>query len=162
RTKELSDVAEQLKNTGTAWRAALGDLNDANLTRFTASHPDWAPRLKPEALPPPDAPPRRATTGELLADLKPSARVDRASARGPARRGSQEGGARRRGHHRAHRLPRFARQGCGPRGRRHHPRAAGTPVHRAATDPRVDDALRGRPPAGARRPSRRRDPPGDA
>ena len=76
RTKDLSDVGEQLRHTGNAWKEALGDLNAADLDRFSISHPDWASRLKPETLNTLDEPARRATTAELLTDLKAAAHAD--------------------------------------------------------------------------------------
>ncbi len=81
RTKDLSDVADQLKHTGTAWKEALGDLNAADLDRFTISHPAWASRLKPEELSKLDEAARRATTAELLTDLRSAAKADPVTAK---------------------------------------------------------------------------------
>jgi hypothetical protein len=38
-------ISEQFKGYSMAWKAALGDLAEAILTRFLAAHPDWAKRV---------------------------------------------------------------------------------------------------------------------
>ncbi len=77
--KSLPDLAEQLRKNGGLWQATLGDLDDANLGRFLAAHPDWAPRIDDAsvAVLGPDG--RRGLAGALLAELAPFTRTDGAT-----------------------------------------------------------------------------------
>jgi len=79
-TKSLPDLSDQLKSHGTAWQAALGDLDAANLDRFLAARPDWTPRLEPAALASLGEPARRAITANLLGELVPFRDEDAATA----------------------------------------------------------------------------------
>ena len=76
-TKTLPDLGEQLRNTGGAWRAALDDLDEANLGRFLAAKKDWPARVEPAAVASLDESGRRALTGALLDDLVAFTRADR-------------------------------------------------------------------------------------
>src|SRR5207247_1591743 len=77
--KSLPDLAEQLRKNGGLWQATLDDLDDANLGRFLAAHPDWAPRIDDASLAVLGPEGRRGLAGALLADLAPFTRADRAT-----------------------------------------------------------------------------------
>src|SRR6266478_3883 len=67
--KSLPDLAEQLRKNGGLWQETLGDLDDANLGRFLAAHPDWAPRIDDASLAVLGPEGRRGLAGALLAEL---------------------------------------------------------------------------------------------
>ncbi len=73
----LPQVSEQFKNYLNAWKAALGDLAEANLTRFLAAHPDWAQRVNGAAVAKLDPASQRALTADLLSALVPWTRANR-------------------------------------------------------------------------------------
>jgi len=77
--KSLPDLAGQLRKNGGLWQAALGDLDEANLGRFLAAHPDWAARVDDASLAVLGPEGRRGLAGALLADLAPFTRADRAT-----------------------------------------------------------------------------------
>ncbi len=72
----LPQVSEQFKNYSKAWKAALGSLAEANLTRFLAAHPDWARRVNGGAVARLDPAVQRALTADLLSALAPWTRAD--------------------------------------------------------------------------------------
>jgi thiol-disulfide isomerase/thioredoxin len=78
-TTALPDLAEQLKNHGRAWQAALGDLDEANLGRFLAADPEWTKRVDPLAVAALSDAGRRALTADLLAGLVAFTRRDGAT-----------------------------------------------------------------------------------
>jgi len=77
--KSLPDLAEQLRKNRDLWQATLGDLDDANLGRFLAAHPDWAPRIDDASLAVLGPEGRRGLAGALLAELAPFTRTDGAT-----------------------------------------------------------------------------------
>ncbi len=72
----LPQTSERFKNYSNAWKAALGDLAEANLTRFLAAHPDWAQRVNAPAVAKLDPAAQRALTADLLSALVPWTRAD--------------------------------------------------------------------------------------
>src|SRR2546428_791230 len=77
--KSLPDLAEQLRKNGGLWQATLDDLDDANLGRFLAAHPDWVPRIDDASLAVLGPEGRRGLAGALLAELAPFTRTDGAT-----------------------------------------------------------------------------------
>jgi thiol-disulfide isomerase/thioredoxin len=67
----LPELGERLGTYARLWRRALDDLRLENLGLFLEEHPEWRPRLEPQALAPLDTDARRQRTAELLAELVP-------------------------------------------------------------------------------------------
>jgi thiol-disulfide isomerase/thioredoxin len=61
-TRRLPEASETLKAYAGAWKGAYGDVAGANLERFVAANPPWAPRL--------DGPALAALTPEATSDLR--------------------------------------------------------------------------------------------
>ena len=72
----LPQISEQFKNYSNAWKTALGDLAEANLTRFLAAHPDWAQRVNGAAVAKLDPAAQHALTSDLLSALVSWTRAD--------------------------------------------------------------------------------------
>ena len=68
-TKSLPDLAEQLRKNGDLWQVTLADLDDANLGRFLAAHPDWAAHVDDASLAVLGPEGRRGLARELLPAL---------------------------------------------------------------------------------------------
>lgn len=64
-TRRLPEASETLKAYAGAWKGAFADVTGANLERFIAANPPWAPRLDEPAL----AALTPATTSDLRHDL---------------------------------------------------------------------------------------------
>jgi thiol-disulfide isomerase/thioredoxin len=76
----LPELSDQFKNYSNAWKGALGDLAQANLDRFLATHPEWAARASEAAIAKLDPAAGRALGTELLPALSRYTKADRATA----------------------------------------------------------------------------------
>jgi thiol-disulfide isomerase/thioredoxin len=73
----LPQVTEQFQSYSNAWKATLGSLAEANLTRFLAAHPDLARRVNDAAAVKPDPAVQRALAAEFLRALVAWTRAER-------------------------------------------------------------------------------------
>ncbi len=81
RLDQLPKVSEPLAKHTQAWEAALRDLSRANVKRFLDDHPDWSERLRAQEVSSLDTESARVLGTELVADLGPVTRRDRATYR---------------------------------------------------------------------------------
>lgn len=81
RLDQLPRVSEPLQKHSDAWHEALRDLSRANLGRFLEENPDWEERVSRQELAGLDPEAARALGTELVADLGPATRRDRATYR---------------------------------------------------------------------------------
>lgn len=79
RLGQLPQVADPLAKHTEAWQAALRDLSRTNLKRFLEDHPEWVDQLKPADLKVLDPEAARALGSELVSELGPATRRDRAT-----------------------------------------------------------------------------------
>jgi thiol-disulfide isomerase/thioredoxin len=71
-------MSEQLKTHGRAWATARDNLAQANLDRFLAAHPEWAPRVAGDALATMPRPDVDALASDLLGDMSSALAKDSA------------------------------------------------------------------------------------
>ncbi|MDG2308873.1 MAG: redoxin family protein [Candidatus Binatia bacterium] len=81
RLDQLPKVSDRLAKHTEAWVAALRDLSRANVTRFLEDNPDWKERLAVDELTGLEAQDARALGSDLVAELGPATRRDRATYR---------------------------------------------------------------------------------
>jgi len=74
----LTEFSKQLRTYADRWKLALEALKAENLEAFADSHPDWAPRLKPDQLKTPRCRRTRHHGTALLVELVPFTRADAA------------------------------------------------------------------------------------